>query len=105
MQSNDDKKQMGWNEYKQDLKAKYQKVMDQVDNMRTQAAEKKMSSEFSESLDRFEARAKVFADHLKNTETIPADKQEAFRSEMHDRLTQLNQDFETLKERFNSMNK
>ncbi len=105
MQSNDDKKQMGWNEYKQDLKAKYQNVMDEVDNMRKQAADKKVTGEFTEALDRFEARARVFADHLKNTETIPADKQEAFRSEMKDRLNQLNQDFSMLKERWASINK
>ncbi len=98
-------KQMGWSEYKQDLRAKYQKVMDQVDNMRKQATEKNVSAEFTEALDRFEARAKVFADHLKNTDSIPADKQEEFRSAMKDRVEQLNEDFNMLKERWASINK
>ena len=99
--------QQNWDEFKADLKVKYQKVMDDVSSIEKQASAKTTdaSVELREHIDKFQEQAREFGTRMKETETIPADKQEAFRKEMNERLERLNKSYEEIKEKWAKMNK
>ena len=97
---------MNWDEYRADLKAKYQHVMNEVDKIRDEAKAKQISApEFKASLDQFEERARDFAERMKNSDAIPNDKQEEYRQVMKEELAKLNNAYDSLKQRWENLRK
>ncbi|MBA3649525.1 MAG: hypothetical protein H0W62_13405 [Chitinophagales bacterium] len=88
-----------WEDFRSDVKAKYQKVMDEVQAVKEQAKEKKFdaSPDFKQALDRFESRAKEFGRRMRDADEVSADKRTSFRKEMDEDLARLNAERDKLK--------
>ncbi|MEO5673873.1 MAG: hypothetical protein ABIQ74_04440 [Chitinophagales bacterium] len=101
-----DNQKMNWEEYRQDLRNKYQQVMSQADRIREEARSKQINApDFKESVDQFEVRAKEFAERMKNADAIPNEKQDEFRQAMKNELNDLNNAYDRLKQRWENINK
>jgi hypothetical protein len=102
----DESKKMTWEEYRNDVKDKYRKVMEQADRIQEQATEKlKNNPEFKEELEDFQSRAKRLGERLKDAEVIAAEKQESFKKELKEELSKLDKSYDELKERWEKINK
>lgn len=105
-QSKQDSSKMTWDEYKADLKGKYQKVMDEVSGIEKQAAEKKINApEYKEALNKFQEKAKDFGAKMKNSDAVAVEKQEAFKKDMKLELEHLNHAYDELKNKWATLNK
>ena len=101
-----EEKQMSWEEFKADLQVKYQKVMDNVNQIQKEAAEKKIDApEFNAHVARFEQQAKEFGMKMKESDQIAPEKQEAFKTEMKSRLERLNKSYEEINSKWAELNK
>ena len=101
-----EQKQMSWDEYKADLKARYQKVSDQVAAIEKQAAEKKIEApDFKELVNRVHEQAKEFNIHLKNADALPVERQEQFRADTKVQLDRLNSTYDELNSKWATLNK
>lgn len=99
-------KQMSWDDYKADLKSKYQKAMDQVSTIEKQASEKKIEvPEFKEYVNRFKQQANEFNIRLKNVDVLPVERQEEFKADMKVQLERLHKAYEDLKSKWATLNK
>src|SRR5262245_2744822 len=78
---------LAWNEYRGDVQAKYQRVMDKVEQIRREAAERKIDNpDFRQALVRFETHAKEFGEKMKNAPSVPEERQQKIRKEMRSDL-------------------
>ena len=92
---------LAWKEYPNDVQAKYKRVMDNVQDIRREAAERKIDNpDFREALVRFETHAKAFGERLKNAGSVAPERQEKFRKQMRSDLKKLNKEYNRLMDRW-----
>jgi hypothetical protein len=104
MEADDSK--MSWADFKKDVHAKYNKVMGQVDHIEKEAKEKKIADpNFKKAVNRFQEKAKDFAERLKNSENVTEERQDKYRSEMRSQLKKLNKEYERLKNKWEDIRK
>jgi hypothetical protein len=101
----DHRDKMAAKDYHQDVNSRYEKIMSQVERMKRQMEEKKMDNpKFRKSLNKFEAHATSLHERMQNADTVPAEKQEAYRKKMRSELTKLNKEYNKLVDRWEKMN-
>ena len=101
----DHRDKMASKDYHQDVNSRYEKIMSQVERMKTQMVEKKIDNpKFRKSLNKFEAHATSVHDRMKNADTIPAENQEAYKKKMRSELQKLNKEYNKLVDRWEKMN-
>ncbi|MBK9730040.1 MAG: hypothetical protein IPO83_01930 [Chitinophagaceae bacterium] len=100
------REKMPYDEYNRDVRTRYQNVLDQVDRIQKQMAEKKIDDpKFRKALSKFEARAKSFGERMENAKTIPAEDQEKYRKKMRSELEKLHKEYDRLLDHWEDMKK
>ena len=95
-----------WDSYKKDMADKYQNLTNQANDIRKQAADKKVTAQsFTDALSKFDAASKDFSDKWKNVDAITPDKMTAFKSDISASWDKLNSAFNTLQQEWAKVNK
>ncbi len=95
---------MSWDDYKKELRVKYQHVVNQIDHMQKEYAARNLNNtDFKKSLAKFEINVKKFGERMKNSDNVPADKQARFRKKMKSELKKLSGEYEKIRNRWENI--
>lgn len=95
------RERMPYTEYNNDVRTRYQQILDQVDRIQKQMVERKIEDpNFRKALRNFEVRAQALDERMKNASAVPAEGQERYRKELRADIKKLHKEYDRLLNRW-----
>ncbi|MBA3649371.1 MAG: hypothetical protein H0W62_12605 [Chitinophagales bacterium] len=99
-------KQDSWQSFTLELKDKYQKISNEVADIRKQATEKKIDSpSLNDALSDFDEAAKNFEQQIGQESSITADRRSSFKSDVSNQWDKVNTAYNKVREEWDKVNK